>query len=375
MKKSLMASVVTGVIAAVVGAFIALAIDDGGTTTVIAPSLALESEAAPSQAQAIAAEAEESAPTVTEPEGAVTPAAPTTAAEFDPAAIYEQVSPSVVLIEVSNGGGTGFSVDAEGHIVTNYHVVVGFTAVTVALSDGTRVPGTVLGFDEANDLAVVSVEPAGLTIVPVRLGDSDALTVDEPVAAIGNPFGLEHTLTTGVVSALGRLRPPLETGGRPQRGLIQTDAAINPGNSGGPLLNAAGEVVGVTSSAESPIRGSVGVGFAVSSNVVQRFLPEMIAGEEVQHPWLGIAGAGGTSGSDEPGLLIGDVAAGSPAGVGGLQGGDRILAIDGAQLQDFEQLAEALDAREVGESATFEIQRSGGALTITATLAAWPGLS
>ncbi len=133
-----------------------------------------------------------------------------------------------------------------------------------------------VGASPDNDLAVVKIDPSGLRIVPVRLGDSDALVVGEAVAAIGNPFGLERTLTTGIVSALDRELPPLEPGLAPQRGAIQTDTSVNPGNSGGPLINMAGEVVGVTSAAIGPIAGSVGLNFAIPVNTVARLLPELI---------------------------------------------------------------------------------------------------
>ena len=276
----------------------------------------------------------------------------------------------MVSIVTNGGGGTGFFVDAEGNIVTNYHVVQSASTVTVELSDGTIVQGTVRGFDDANDLAVVQVNPSGLAITPVRLGDSDGLIVGEPVAAIGHPFALERTLTTGIISATGRTRPPLRDGGRSQRGLIQTDAAVNPGNSGGPLINAAGEVVGVNASAESPVRGSVGTNFAVPVNLVTRFLPAMIAGEMVAHPWIGITG------EDTPeGALVDSVVAGSPAYQAGLQVGDRIQALGGTDLDDFEHLAVVVDGFEVGETVTMDVLRDGIAVELELMLGAWPGFA
>ena len=291
------------------------------------------------------------------------------AGAFDPIAIFETVAPAVVSVLADGGAGTGFFVDASGHIVTNYHVVQGASAVKVGLSDGVTVDGTVLGFDSANDLAVVRVEIEGRVVVPVRLGDSDALIVGEPVAAIGHPFGLQRTLTTGIISATSRTRPPLLSGGRLQRGLIQTDAALNPGNSGGPLINAAGEVIGVNATAESPVRGSVGTNFAVPVNLVTRFLPQMIRGEAIQHPWIGISGGVPDGGS---GLPISAVVSGSPAQAAGLIGGDRIVAVADEPLNDFDELAALIDARAVGETLPFQVLRDGATLEVPITLAPWP---
>lgn len=291
------------------------------------------------------------------------------AGAFDPIAIFTAVEPAVVSVLADGGAGTGFFVDASGHIVTNYHVVQGASAVTVELSDGVMLDGTVLGFDSANDLAVVRVELEGRTVAPVRLGDSDALIVGEPVAAIGHPFGLQRTLTTGIISATSRTRPPLLSGGRLQRGLIQTDAALNPGNSGGPLINAAGEVIGVNAAAESPVRGSVGTNFAVPVNLVTRFLSQMIKGEAIQHPWIGISG--GVPDGDS-GLPISAVVSGSPAQAAGLIGGDRIVAVADEPLDDFDELAALIDAREVGETLPFQVLRDGATLEVPVTLAPWP---
>ena len=194
--------------------------------------------------------------------------------------------------------------------------------------------------------------------------------VGQPVAAIGSPFGLQQTLTTGVVSATDRLRAGLLPNGRPQRGLLQTDAAINPGNSGGVLVDAQGDVLGITNSVESPIRGSVGVGFAIPSNVLARFLDQMIAGEDVSHPWIGISPEFGSSDGE---LAIGTVIQNAPAQLAGIQIGDRLLRIDGTELVEFEQLASLLDGYAVGDQVSFEIDRDGTTITINVELGAWPG--
>ena len=378
--RTILISGLTAVVAAVVAVVIALAVDGGETpavqeapvqTAAASAALAPAAPAAPAEpgAKSLAAAGGEVAAPVQEPEGDV--GAVVLAPAFDPVQIFRDVSPAVASIEVNGGGGSGFVVDADGHIVTNYHVVRGNATVMVGLADGRRVPGAVLGFDPHNDLAVVKIDPAGLDLQPVRLGDSAALVVGEPVAAIGNPFGLERTLTTGVISGLERVRPALERGGRPQRGLVQTDVSINPGNSGGPLINADGAVIGVNASAESPVSGSVGIGFAVPSNIVIRFLPDMIAGREIQHPWMGIAGGAATE--DEPGLPLVEVIAGSPADLAGMLVGDRILRVDGETLASFDELARLLDAQEVGATLTFDVLRSGTIVRLPVTLAAWPG--
>ena len=386
--KSLVLPAVTGALAAVITAVIVVAVDDdGGTTIVEAPAATTEQltsvAAEETSTEPVAAvEAEVAGATVVEPEGpdvANPENAPEDApaealsaaavAAFDPVQLFEDVSPSVVAIQVGVGGGSGFFIDRDGHIVTNYHVVAGETDADIILADGTVVPGQVLGFDRANDLAVLKVDPSGLDIIPVPLADSDAVQVGEPVAAIGNPFGLQTSLTTGVVSAIERTRAGLQMGGRPQRGLIQTDAAINPGNSGGVLINASGELIGVTASVESPVRGSVGVGFAIASNTVERFLPQMIAGQEILHPWMGIQGLS----DDEAGLLIGTVVPASPAAAAGLQPDDRLLTLNGVALEDFEQLALSIDEMSVGEIVTFGVSRDGQTIEIELQLREWPG--
>ena len=263
--RTIVASASIALAAGVAGAFIALAVD-GGDTTIIQqqPAAAVDAVGAATQAPA-----PESPPMIRI-------AGPADAAY--PMRIFEQVALAVVLVQTPTGGGSGFFVDTQGHLITNYHVVQGNTEVLIVLGDGSRVRGEVLGASPDNDLAVVKIDPRGLRIVPVHLGDSDALVVGDRVAAIGNPFGLQRTLTTGVVSALDRELPPLEEGLARQQGIIQTDTAINPGNSGGPLINMAGEVVGVTSAAIGPIAGSVGVNFAIPVNTVARLLPELTDG-------------------------------------------------------------------------------------------------
>ena len=211
------------------------------------------------------------------PQPGVTPAASATgAAQTIASAVYEQTHGSVVQLIVaggtprSSGSGSGVVVDARGYILTNYHVIEGARGITVRFDNGATRPAQVANTDPANDLAVVKVDlPAGVPVA--TLGDSDAVKVGELAIAIGSPFGLSQTVTQGIVSATDRTYQP--TGGPARRGLIQTDAPINPGNSGGPLINAAGEVIGINSFNESPVQGSVGIGFAVPINTAKELLP------------------------------------------------------------------------------------------------------
>jgi 2-alkenal reductase len=208
--------------------------------------------------------------------------------------IYEQVNPAVVNIIVGSGQGSGFLFNNAGHIVTNNHVVAGGNEIIVRFDNGLDLPATIVGTDPSSDLAVIQVDASQITdITPVTLADSDALKVGQIVIAIGSPFGLQSSMTTGIISALDRLFP----GAAGPDGtsfqipdIIQTDAAINPGNSGGPLLNLRGEVIGVNTAIESPVRGSSGIGYAVPSNIVGNIVPQIIANGRVDTPWLGISG-------------------------------------------------------------------------------------
>ena len=202
--------------------------------------------------------------------------------------LVERVSNSVVAIRTvvgagvrqGTGTGTGIVIDKAGHIVTNYHVVDGARQVSVEFIDGTVVAGTVVRSDEANDLAIVQVSAPEHLLSPATFADSGQVRPGEPVFAIGNPFGFDFTVTSGIVSAINRQSPTEGVGGQPLRGMIQTDAAVNPGNSGGPLFNAAGEVIGVNTAIENPSGQSVfvGVGFAIASNTVRGFVSDLIGG-------------------------------------------------------------------------------------------------
>ena len=269
------------------------------------------------------------------------------------ASIYQSLSPSVVNITSTSsdgrstppgnsplpfgsppndhpqqGTGSGVIIDNQGDILTNNHVVDGATKLDVALANGNTVPAKVLGTDPGNDLAVVQIDPTNQSLTPAPLGDSSALKVGQLALAIGNPFGLERTLTMGVISSLGRTYGS-GTNGRPIRDMIQSDAAINPGNSGGPLINSKGEVIGINSDIESPVGANVGIGFAIPINTAKNSLPNMIAGKTVAHPWLGIAGVAVTPSLASQlaipaeGVYVVQVTPNSPAAAAGLKGASR----------------------------------------------------
>jgi S1-C subfamily serine protease len=259
--------------------------------------------------------------------------------------------------------------------------------VSVRFSTGDVREAQVLGTDSGNDLALLKVDlPPNTPVAP--LGNSDQVQVGETVVAIGSPFGLDQTVTQGIVSAVRRDWQPRN--GRVRRNLIQTDAPINPGNSGGPLLNARGEVIGITSMIESPVEGSVGVGFAVPINTAQRLLSQLEAGAHLQPVWLGITGqevdpaiARDQSLPVSTGVLILSVAPNSPAAQAGLRGGqgtneripsggDVITAVDGKSVTTMTDLAEQLSGHKPGDVVTVTIARGGQTQQVRVTLQAWP---
>jgi len=218
-------------------------------------------------------------PTVSTVAGAPLVSTTTLGVSLDLPTLYRQVAPAVVAIQTSSRGGSGgqgsgFMADERGHVITNNHVVQGATRLTVHLLDGTSVPATVVKTDPANDLAVLRADIPAAKRAAVRLGDSDAVQPGETAIAVGSPFGFEHSITSGIVSAVDRAFGGSRRTG-PIPGLIQTDTAINPGNSGGPLFNASGAVIGINSMGASPVNGSVGVGFAIPVNAAKRLLAQL----------------------------------------------------------------------------------------------------
>jgi S1-C subfamily serine protease len=314
--------------------------------------------------------------------------------------VYERVSPSVVHITTQQesfdwfygvspreGTGSGFVYDDAGHIVTNNHVIAGAVGVEVLLADGTVLPATVVGTDVYYDLAVLRVDVSPGTLLPLELSDSSTLRVGQSVIAIGNPFGLDRTLTTGVVSALGRR---VETGEGAIIGqAIQTDAAINPGNSGGPLLDVYGRVIGINTAINSPTGGSVGIGFAVPVNIVRRIVPSLISTGRYAHPTLNVEVVElGTevrlsANPQQRGLLIIGVTPGSAAERAGLRsanvsiqrgryvitGGDIITAVNGILIETRNDLFLTLAENfQPGNEVELSLLRDGQPITQRVTL-------
>lgn len=322
--------------------------------------------------------------------------------------VYDRVSPSVVSITTQvlrqdfffnvvpeEGSGSGFVLDREGHILTNYHVIEGAERIDVAFGDQLSAPATVIGYDARNDVAVLKVALPSAALEPVMLGESDNLQVGQWAIAIGNPFGqFGRTLTTGVISALGRsLQGP---DGRIISDVIQTDAAINKGNSGGPLLDSSGRVIGINSAIFSPTGTSAGVGFAVPVDTIKRMLPDLLSVGRYRHPWLGVRYAYNiTPGLAEvlklptnTGLLLVQLYGSSPlagAGVLGAQrqdiignqrvytGGDILVAADGQAVTNLDQLESLLEKNyRVGDRVTLTIIRDGQTKDVTVELVEEP---
>jgi S1-C subfamily serine protease len=329
-----------------------------------------------------------------------------------PRDIYKRTAPGVVFIRAQvvednqspfdfgfpqqqrgEATGSGFVVDRDGTILTNAHVVTGATKVTVQFADKHVVDATILGRDESTDLAVLKVSAKPRELTPLQLGSSRGVQVGDPTIAIGNPFGLERTLTTGVVSATKRtIQAP---DGFEIDGVIQTDAAINPGNSGGPLLDAAGRVIGINSQIETggSGNGNVGIGFAVPIDTAKRLLPEIEKTGRVDRGFLGVdALTIDESLSDlnlpvDRGVLVQTVTPGSPAAKAGIMGGDIvatldgnqirfggdiITAVDGNKLRTREELAKAISSKKQGDKVKIDLVRDGKKQSVEVTLAARP---
>jgi S1-C subfamily serine protease len=251
--------------------------------------------------------------------------------------IYNQLNDSVVLIQTDLGLGSGFVYDLKGHIITNQHVIDGAETIQVTFLDGTISSASVVGMDIYSDLAVIKVNPEVTTLYPVVLGSSSELTVGEPVAAMGNPFGLSDTLTVGVVSSLERTLD--SAGGYVIIDIIQIDAAVNPGNSGGPLVNVKGQVVGVNAAIQSETGTFTGIGFAIPSDTVKREIDALIETGGYKHPWLGVTvlevniAIADAIGLEKPqGILVLNVTSASPAGLAGLRGGNEDFVVDGLEV-------------------------------------------
>ena len=283
---------------------------------------------------------------------------------------------------VAPGLGSGFIIRQDGIVVTNAHVVAGATKVTVAMRDGTTYPAKVIGADESNDLAVLKIEAKNLPVA--MLGTSSDLVVGEWAVAIGNPYGFllgntEPSVTAGVISGVGRNLAAGGEGGGVYVNMIQTDASINPGNSGGPLVNAAGQVVGVNSSIYSPSGGSVGLGFAIPIDRVKRVTEDLLAHGTVRRPWIGVklqlATGSNAISAARAGAVVSRVVPGSPADRSGLRVGDRIARSRGRLIRNaFDWDAELLDLR-VGEDVPLVLRRGNGDVAVTVRVADLPDVS
>ena len=310
--------------------------------------------------------------------------------------VFENARPSVVYItntalrrdfwslntfEVPQGSGSGFIWDNKGHIVTNFHVIYQADSIQIILDDRSSHEATVIGLDPDHDLAVLQIRNRKKTFIPIVRGSSTNLRVGQRVLAIGNPFGLDHTLTTGVVSALGRTIKSVND--RTIESVIQTDAAINPGNSGGPLLNSSGQLIGVNTQIISPSGAFAGIGFAVPVNTINRIVPQLIKFGKVIRPGFGI-----TLIPDSvvarwgiKGLVIARVEPGGPAYKAGLKSareirggriqlGDIITKVDGKSVRTLDDLATILDRHKIGDRVSVHIRRKGKDQLATLTLQA-----
>ncbi len=311
--------------------------------------------------------------------------------------IFEKSESGVVRVNVqkseevngASGLGSGFVFDKKGHIITNAHVVNDAKKVVVTFLDGRSYNAEIIGIDEFTDLAVIKVNADLALLHPLALGDSSNLKVGEPIAAIGNPFGLSGSMTAGIVSQLGRLLPSGSGYSIPD--VIQTDAAINPGNSGGPLLNMRGEIVGINTAIQSTTGEFTGVGFAIPSQTIAKIVPTLIEKGEYKHPWIGISGrdigpdlAKVLELKDAVGFLIVTVVENSPASKAGLigsekiievqgvnypMGGDIILSVDGIEVRKIDDILIHLQrAKSVGDEMVLEILRDNRTTNITIVL-------
>jgi len=298
--------------------------------------------------------------------------------------VFQNASPAVVFItnkalqrdffsmdvfEVPQGSGSGFIWDSEGHIVTNNHVVENGNSWSVTLNDNTSYDAELVGAEPSKDIAVMRIKAPRAKLLAVQIGSSDNLRVGQKVIAIGNPFGLDQTLTTGVVSALGReIRA---NNGRTIQGVIQTDAAINPGNSGGPLMNSRGELIGINTAIYSTSGASAGIGFAVPANIVRSIVPELIQYGKVIRPGLGVSLLDDNVArrARVKGVIIARVARGSAAQRAGLKGlsenawgqaqlGDVIVGINNKKVETYDELGTELEKYRVGDNVNVKILRN-----------------
>jgi S1-C subfamily serine protease len=319
--------------------------------------------------------------------------------------VYEKVADGVVNVTSTaiqmdfffnafptQGSGSGSIIDTKGHILTNHHVVADAQKLEVTLADGSKWPAKLIGSDPDNDLAVIKIDAPKEKLKVISMGDSKNLRIGQKVLAIGNPFGLQRTLTTGIISSLGRtIRSEV---GTLIEDVIQTDAAINPGNSGGPLLNSDGEIVGINSAIISPSGGSVGIGFAIPVNTAKRVVPQLLSKGYVTYPWIGatiqslipeIAKYGKLK--VERGAMIAEVVKGGPADKAGLKGGnqkiqvgnmivilggDIVVKADQKEVKTNDELIHYIRDKKPGNTILLKVYRKGDFLDVKVTLGERP---
>ncbi len=308
--------------------------------------------------------------------------------------VYRQVSPAVAnILTKATEYDFFFVIDEKGYILTNFHVVQEAQSIEVVLGDQSRYPAKFIGADQRNDVALVKIEPKGKRLVALTLGDSSALQVGQKVLAIGNPFGFQSTLTTGVVSALGRTVQTSQTTLIDEA--IQTDAAINRGNSGGPLLNSRGEVIGINSAIYTPSGTTAGIGFAIPINSAKRIAHDLLTDGRVHQAFLGVQTisvggqlAGALDLPSQEGLLVESATKGGPAAVAGVRGGDRvvragmqriaiggdlIVAVDGQKVASPFDLNILLNRKRPGDTVTLTVFRGGKKMEVAVKLGERPG--
>jgi putative serine protease PepD len=314
------------------------------------------------------------APAVTTPtEATTTPVAPARSAT-DVSALYERVSPGVVSVETRSGTGaatgSGFVLDGDGYILTNDHVIDGANSVQVRFKDGAPISARVVNADPSTDLALLKIAAGDRKLTPLALGSSRALKVGQPAIAIGSPYRLQGTLTTGVISALGRsITAPNNF---PIDNVVQTDAAINPGNSGGPLLDANGRVVGVNAQIATNTGANDGVGFAIPIDTAKQVLPQLKSGRAIERPYLGVSTGDADTGT---GAVVGGVVAGGPSDNAGLRTGDRIVAIGDHTIATSTDVVSAISALRPGEKVAVRVRRGGSERTLTVKLGTRPAVA
>jgi S1-C subfamily serine protease len=320
-------------------------------------------------------------------------------------AVYEKVADGVVNVTSTalqmdfffnvfptQGSGSGSIIDTRGHILTNHHVVANAQKLEVTLADGSKWPAKLIGSDPDNDLAVIKIDAPREKLKVISMGDSKNLRIGQKVLAIGNPFGLERTLTTGVISSLGRTIR--SEGGFLMEDIIQTDAAINPGNSGGPLLNSDGQIIGINSAIISPSGGSVGIGFAIPVNTAKRIIPELISKGYVAYSWIGATiqtlipeVAKYLKLKIERGAMIAEVMRGGPADKAGLQGGDQrvqvgnvivvvggdiVVKADQHEVKTSDELIRYIREKKPGDTLTVRVYRKDRFEDVKVTLGERP---